>query len=75
MVFGETISAIGDTGMPEYVELTLLGVIMQPIKPHDVDSFGPFLLDGVIENSTGSDIVSLHGGGWLWVAHFIQGHV
>jgi len=32
VVFGETISAIGDTGMPEYVELALMGAITKPIK-------------------------------------------
>jgi len=40
-----------------------------------IHGFGPFLLDHVIDNATGSVIVSLQWGGRLGMAQFIQSNV
>jgi len=66
VVFCEIIGSIGVTRLPEDVKLALAGMIMQPVKPH-VDGFGPFLFDCVIEYASCHAVVSLQGGGWLWV--------
>ena len=58
MVFGKIIGAIGVTRVPEDVELTLTGAIMNPIKLH-VNGLGVLLLDGVIDDAACSAVVCL----------------
>jgi len=58
MVFGKIISAIGVTRVPENVELTLMGAVMNPIKSH-VDGLGALLFDGVIDDAACSAVVCL----------------
>ena len=72
MVFGVVITNVGRARAPVDQELALACAILYPIETH-VDSFRPFLFDGVIREALCSGVVDLHRGGGLWMTHFLQG--
>ena len=72
MVLGEIISKVAGAPGPVDAELALVDAVPGPVKAH-VDGFGPDLFDRAIHDSTGGGIVSFHGCGRLWVAHFDEG--
>jgi len=71
-MFGEIVSPVGMARPPENMELALVFVIAEPVKAH-VHSLGAFLFDRVIDDPTGSVVVSLQGSGRLEMAQFFQG--
>jgi hypothetical protein len=50
-MFSEVISQIGVSRRPPNVKLLLFDSVFDPVEPH-FHSFGPFLLDGVVDNAT-----------------------
>ena len=66
-MLGEIISQVLLATVPIYIELSLLHSIYQPIEAH-VNSFASALLEDPIGNATGGVVISLHGGGRLWVS-------
>jgi len=73
MVLRKVVGSIGDAGLPEDVELALVGPVAEPIESH-VDRFGASLFYSVIGNAAGSVVVSLDRRGWLGMAQFVQGN-
>jgi len=73
-MFGEIVSPAGIARPPENMELALAFAIMEPVKLH-VHSLGAFLFDHVIDDPTGSVVVSLQGCGGLRMAQFFQSSV
>ena len=71
VVLGVVISKIGHPRLPVDKELPLVGPVLDPIKLH-VDGLGSFLFDGVVCKTLSSGVVDLHGGGRLWMAHFLK---
>ena len=67
MVFGKVIGEIVCALSPMDEKMTLANPVADPIKPH-VHCFGSALFDGVIGYTGGAGIISLDGGGELWVA-------
>ncbi len=57
--------------MPENVELSLPGVVTNPIKVH-INGLGAFLFDHVIDDATCCTVICLEQGCWLGVPLFIQ---
>jgi len=60
MMFGKIVSLVGVAWLLKDMKLTLPFVVMEPIEAH-ANGFGLFLLDSVIEDSTGGVVVSLQG--------------
>jgi len=73
-MFGEIVSPAGIARPPENMELALAFAIAEPVEMH-VHHFGVFLFDHVIDDPTGSVVVSLQGSGGLGMAQFFQGSV
>ena len=71
MMLGEVVSQVVFAFFPKYFKLVLADAISYPVETH-VNSFGALLFDCVIDNSKGCGIVSLDGGGWLWVTKKFQ---
>jgi hypothetical protein len=57
---------------PDYLPLTLLGLVSEPVKWH-VDDFGEALFAGVIEDSFSTFVVSSKHRGRLGVVQFDEG--
>ena len=70
-MFAEVICEVGIARLPVDIELTLLDTILYPMISH-IDGFGVFLFYCLISDPRGSIIVSLNGGGGLFVPHVIQ---
>jgi hypothetical protein len=73
MMFGEVVRMIVGASFPVDDELALSYAIADPVETH-VDGFGLSLFDSVIGYSLGGAVVSLNGGGRLWVAQFSEGN-
>ena len=58
-------------GAPEYMEVSQLNAILDPVESH-VDGTRSFLLSNVIGNVVGGEIVRDHHGRWLRVSHLFQ---
>jgi len=71
VMFGKIISTIASSWFPKDGKLALAFAIMEPIKTH-VHSFGVFLLDSIVDDPTGSVVVSLQQCGRLWMPQFFQ---
>jgi hypothetical protein len=57
--------------LPMDTVLALTDSVTDPIIVH-VDGAGAMLFDSIVDNTIGGGIVSLHRGGWLWPAHFVE---
>ena len=73
VMLGEIVGPISVAGPPKDMEITLARAVADPVKAH-VNCFGAALFDGVIDNATGSIVVSLEWGGRLRVAQLLQGN-
>ena len=67
MVLGEIIPMVAFAFAPEDFELILADTITHPVESH-VNGLGAFLFHCVIDDSFGTGIVCLDGGGWLRMA-------
>jgi hypothetical protein len=70
VVFGPVIGIVGLAGASVEFKLVLAFVVTQPVKSH-VHGFGAFHLYFAFDNSVCHGVVSLDGGRWLFVSHFI----
>jgi hypothetical protein len=70
-MFGKIVSKIVGTWCPKNVKMTLLLPISYPVVSH-VDGVRLLLLDVIVCNRTGHGVISLHGGCWLRIAHFME---
>lgn len=68
-MFSEVISQIGVSWRPPNVKLLLFYSVFDPVETH-IHSFGPFLLDGVVDNAIRGGVVRGEVSGVLVVAHF-----
>ena len=67
MMLGVIVTQVSDSGLPVDEELTLVCVVVYPIKAH-VDRFRLFLFDGVIGKAVSGRVVNLDWSDRLWVA-------
>ncbi len=68
-MFGKVISPVGGTWVPKDVILPLLLAITEPVEMH-IHSLGSFLLDSVIDDTTGSVVVGLQRASGLRMPQF-----
>ncbi len=71
MIPGEVIAQTGAVGCPIDFEVAVGGTLGCPEKAH-VDGFGLVLLEGTLNDSISSGIVSLRFCGWLGIANFFD---
>jgi len=64
MVFCKVIRLVDLARRPVYVELLLSDAVTNPVKSH-INSFGVFLLDGVVGKSITCTVVNFDGCWWL----------
>ena len=72
MMFGEVITVIIAARFPMDLKLGLLDAILQPVKTH-VDGLGAFLLDGGVQNTGSTLIISLDRRSRLKMTEFDEG--
>ena len=73
MVFGVIIYQIGCTWTPIDKEVSLMRMVLYPIKVH-VHGFGSSLSDAGVNNTSGGIVISADGGGRLRPSHFFEGY-
>ena len=71
VVIGPVIGIVGFAGAPLEHKLAVAFAVMQPVKSH-VCGFGVFGLYFAIDDGVCHGVVSLDGGGRLFVSHFFQ---
>ena len=69
-MLGVIVAQVSDSGLPVDEELTLVCVVVYPIKAH-VDRFRLFLFDGVIGEAVGVRFVYFDWSGRLCVPWFV----
>ena len=70
-MFRKIIGIILNATFPVDQKFAMLDSVANPIKVH-VDCFGAALFNGGVDDTSGTSVVRLDGGGRLWVTEVVQ---